>query len=175
MNGVESGVGCVEIAYSAACKVCNSEHRAEAERRYRGGETYTGIAHWLASVGVSVSIESVRRHMHKHAGIADEVAKRYAEKAAAEAEKAVQRRLSDIEILDDIIESNHRLQKAAQLWAQDVLQERGKLPQPLVQLLQVTASEARQAMKTKRELLGESPVDALADALQELWSGDGES
>jgi hypothetical protein len=146
------------VGYGARCKICNCEYRAEAERMHEEGKSLRAISNWLKSQGVDASVESVRKHMANHFGVLAEAAQRYAEKSAQVFEEAVQKRLSDLEMLDATIQSMFELHQGAKLWLEERVRGKGVYmdAKPMVDLLTGTAAELRQAIKLKAELLGET-------------------
>ncbi|NPV30646.1 MAG: hypothetical protein HPY58_13565 [Firmicutes bacterium] len=164
------------VGYSARCKVCNSPHRVEIEKWVKeGGISAREVARRLAEMGEKISHEAIRRHMLEHFDVTAEAREQY-QKSQEQFERAVQRRLSDIEMLDATIADNFELSQATTAWLKDLIAQRKNPPLALVQLREKLQSEMRQAMKTKQELLGDDSESKLADAmvatldeLQELY------
>lgn len=180
------------VGYNARCKLCNCEHRAEAEKMHEDGASFQQIVDFLAGHGVSLSKPAVKRHFDTHFTPKDEAAKRYYEESEAVMQQAVGKRLSDLEMLDATIERNYRLHMlATDMVAESLTQEqpvflkngrpaldpetyepiKRKIPpaRSVVDLLSGTASEIRQAIKVKQELLGEDSTSAIAEAMAALW------
>jgi len=180
----------MEVGYSARCKICNSEHRAEVERMKEDGASLAEIAVWLKQRGQSVSKAAVHRHFMEHFPVREEVARRYVEQSRAVMEEAVQRRLSELEILDAMIERGYRMHLLAADHIEEavtkefpVLLKNGKplldgefkpvmrkgVPaKQMVDLFTGSISEVRQAIKLKTELLGEDPLSRAATTWAEL-------
>lgn len=55
-----------EVIKKSNCKLCQSEHRAEAEQIWDTKNNYTAIRNFLESKGEKVSITSIRRHILNH-------------------------------------------------------------------------------------------------------------
>ena len=157
------------IGYHKSCKICNCEQRADVEAMRDGGASLQQVVDYLAGYGVALSKPAVKRHFDAHFAPREEAAKRYAEKSAAVMEQAVEKRLTDLEMLDNMILANYGLHAASLSWARDAVHDRAKLPQALVQLITGLSSETRQAMKAQLEILGENAPNAIADALRGLW------
>ncbi|ADQ06495.1 conserved hypothetical protein [Caldicellulosiruptor hydrothermalis 108] len=162
----------MQAGYSARCKVCNSPHRAEIEKWIKEeGISIREVTRRLAEKGEKISHEAIRRHIAEHFNVKDSVKEQY-KKSQEQFEKLVEKQLSDIEILDSIIQSNFELHRATGAWLKELVNQRSKVSLSLVQLHEKTASEIRQAMKTKQELLGNDPLSNVADVLSVLWSED---
>lgn len=152
------------VGYNSRCKLCNCEYRAEAEKLHEEGSSNQQIADFLAGHGVSISKASVRRHFDTHFAPKEEAAKRYYEESQAAMEHAVDRRIEQLNMLDDMIARNNRLHIGASKWAEKRMEDGGAVymdTKPMIDLLTGTASEFRQALKLRAELLGEvedSPI-----------------
>lgn len=185
----------MDVGYSARCKVCNSEHRAEVERRKEQGDSLAVIAEFLRGKGESVSKASVRRHFVEHFPVKQEAAKRYAEQSQTVMTGAIEKRLTDVEMLDELIARSMRMNAAAMKHIDEslnteypMLMKNGKplldaeykpvmrkgIPaKQMVDLFNGTASEVRQALKTKDDLIGDDGDDkptrvVIVDDLDEL-------
>lgn len=162
--------------YSSRCKVCNSQHRVEIEKWAReDGLSPRAISSKLKDeFGEVISYKSIWQHLNEHFDVKSEAREQY-QKSQEQIQKAVQKQLSDIEMLDNIAQSNFELYQGVKTWLEEILKEKAKAPpKSLVDLLSATASEVRQQFKQKQELLGESPekdaLENLADVLKEAWS-----
>lgn len=161
------------VGYSSQCKVCNSQYRTMIEEWAKTeGLKPRAISERLEKeYNIKISHKSIWRHLNEHFAVKAEVKEQY-QKSQEQFEKLVKKQLSDIEILDSIIQSNFELHRAAGAWLKELMNQRSKVPLSLVQLHEKTASEIRQAMKTKQELLGDDPLSNVADVLSVLWSED---
>ena len=155
--------------YSSRCKVCNSQHRVEIERwAQEDGLSPRAISSKLKEeFGEEISYKSIWQHLNKHFDVKAEVRKQY-QKSQEQYQKVVEKRLSDLEMLDATIADNYDLSQATTAWLNDLIQQRKKIPVSLVQLREKLQSEMRQAMKQKQELLGDDPESKKADAVQSL-------
>ena len=159
------------VGYSARCKICNSPYRAEVEQWIKkDGISTREASRRLADQGERVSHEAIRRHMQEHFDIKAEAREQY-QKSREQMDRFVKKRLSDLEMLDSLMQSNYELHMAGRSWVDEVVRQRGKLPQALVQLVTGTASEIRAAMKTKQEMLGEDTASQMAETWSELIAG----
>ena len=162
--------------YSSRCKVCNSQHRVEIEKWAKeDGLSPRAISSKLKDeFDEVISYKSIWQHLNEHFDVKSEAREQY-QKSQEQIQKAVQKQLSDIEMLDSIAQSNYELYQGVKAWLEEILKEKTKAPpKSLVDLLSATASEVRQQFKQKQELLGESPekdaLENLADVLKEAWS-----
>lgn len=153
--------------YSARCKVCNSPHRAQIETWLAEGLSPRAISAKLAALGEQISHNSIWQHRREHFDVAAEAARIYTE-AQARLDAAAQKRISDIQRLDDLIARNDELHRKALAWAATIVETQDKLPKALVDLIAATGSEVRQAIRTKLDLLGDDPASRQADAIQTL-------
>lgn len=161
------------VGYSARCKVCNSPRRAEVEKWVKEeGISVREAARRLAEHGEKISHEAIRKHMIEHFDIKAEAREQY-QRSKEQMQQLVEKRVSDIEMLDEIARGSFELNKAARAWLQELVQERNKkIPKALVDLISTTAAEVRQHLKAKQELLGGDPANDIADALRTLWGDD---
>jgi len=169
------------------CKVCHSPHRAQIEQWVKqDGVRYREVERRLAEMGESISNPAIGRHFREHFDVPAAVREQY-QQSQAVMQEAVEKRLSDLEILDSVIQGNHSLHQQARAWLTDILKPQEepaerRVPRPpmsLVALHEKTAAEIRQAMRTKLELLGDDPASKQADALdhltnilQAVWVGE---
>lgn len=161
------------VGYSARCKVCNSPRRAEVEKWVKDeGISVREAARRLTEQGEKISHEAIRKHMLEHFDVKAEAREQY-QKSREQMQRLVEKRVSDIEMLDDIAYGSYELNRAARAWLHDLVRERNrKIPKALVDLISTTAAEVRQHLKAKQELLGEDPANDIADALRTLWGDD---
>ncbi|WP_156900252.1 hypothetical protein [Alicyclobacillus contaminans] len=140
------------------------------------------IADFMAEHGVTLSKVAVKRHFDTHFPVRDEVAKRYAEQSEAVLQEAVEKRLSDLELLDSMIERAYRMNALADDHIKEAVSteypvtlkngrpmldaeykpvmRKGVPAKQMVDLFNGSMAEFRQALKLKAELLGESNGDA---------------
>lgn len=147
------------VGYNSRCKLCNCEYRTEAEKLHEDGASLQQVTDFLTNHNVSISKASVRRHFDTHFAPKDEAAKRYHEQSNQLMEEAVEKRLTDLQLLDATIQSNYELHQGAKSWLKQRVEHEGVFmdAKPMVDLLTGTSSEIRQAIKLKSELLGEDP------------------
>lgn len=155
--------------YSSQCKVCNSQHRVEIEKwaKEKGLSSREISTKLKEKYGEKISHKSIWWHLKEHYDIKAEVREIY-QKSKEQYQKNVDKQLSDIEMLDTTIADNFGLSQATTAWLNDLINEREKIPLPLVQLREKLQSEMRQAIKQKQELLGDDPESKKADAVQSL-------
>lgn len=160
--------------YSARCKVCNSPHRALIEKwAKQDGLSPRAISDKLREeFQESISHKSIWRHLNEHFDVKAEAREQY-QRSQEQFQEAVKKRLTDIEMLDSIIQGNFELHQAAKAWLDDLLNGRKRIPKTLVDLLAVTAGEVRQQLKQKQTMLGEDSAERgledLADILRQAW------
>lgn len=166
----------MDVGYATQCKICNCEHRAQVESMRQEGASLQRIVDWLAERELSVSRPAVKRHFDVHFQVKNEVAARYARQSAEVMQQAVEKRLTDLEMLDAMIERNYRMHALATesitdslttdhvVFTQggmpvhdpvtgDIVKRKFPPPKSIVDLAGVSAGEARQAMKLKDDLL----------------------
>jgi len=129
------------------------------------GQSYRAIQQWLKERGLSVSVPSIKNHFDEHFPVQKEAAERYYEQSKAVFEDAVEQRLSEIEMLDRVMAVEYELHQATGAWLAELVKQRVRLPMALVALHEKTASELRQAIKQRAELLGDDPMSRLADGV----------
>lgn len=161
--------------YDARCKVCNSPHRDEIERRYQSGMSALAISRWLASeYGEQISDRSIRNHMAKHFNVREVVQKKYIEKKSENPEERmkvfVEEELDEIAELDSIIRESKELRRIAFSRLHEAVKPR------TVEVWSSTWSsasrEAVRAMKMKMEKLGTTVKDDLVKLLKEMWEDE---
>lgn len=157
--------------YSSRCKLCKSSHRVDAERWVKeDGLSFREVERRLADMGESISNPAIVRHFREHFDVQAEARDQY-EKSKAFLQEAVEKRLSDMEMLDEVIANNHQVNRQTTSWVKKLTKmgkRAPKLPMSLVTLHEKTAAEMRQAIKTKLELLGDDPESKKADAVSSL-------
>ena len=161
------------VGYSARCKVCNSPRRAEVERWVKEeGISVREATRRLAEQGEKISHEAIRKHMLEHFDVKAEAREQY-HRSQEQMRQLAEKRVSDIEMLDEIARGSFELNRAARVWLRELIEQKNpKIPKSLVDLVSTTAAEVRQHLKAKQELLGESPADDIADVLRTLWGDD---
>jgi ATP-dependent Lon protease len=159
--------------YSSRCKVCNSQHRVQIEKwaKEDGLSARVISAKLKEEYGEEISYKSIWQHLNEHFDVKAEVREQY-RKSQEQYQKVVEKRLSDLEMLDATIADNYELSQATTAWLKDLIEKRRKIPLSLVQLREKLQSEMRQAIKQKLELTGDDPLNNVADALRLLWSDD---
>lgn len=157
--------------YSSRCRVCNSPHRVEIEKwcEDEGLSSRAAANRAHKEFNEKINYQSVWNHMSEHFDVKTEAREQY-QKSQQRLQQNVQKRLSDIEMLDSIAQGEYDLHQAAKAWLNDLVVEQKKQPpRSLVALLAVTAGEVRQQLKQKAALLGDDPASDIADALCLLW------
>lgn len=146
------------VGYNSRCKLCNCEKRAEAEQLHEEGASLQQIVDFLSKHDVTLSKAAVKRHFDTHFAPKEEAAKRYYEESQSTMEAVVDKRVEQLHMLDEMIARNYRLHVGASNWAEKQMQGGGIFmdSKPMVDLITGTASEFRQALKLRAELLGES-------------------
>lgn len=171
------------LGYNPRCKLCNCDMRADAEKLHEEGMSLQQIADFLAKHGITLSKAGVKRHFDTHFAPRDETAKRYYEKSVEVMEVAVDNRLTDLEMLDAVMGRQYRLHTLATESIEEsmttefpvMLRNGNPLLDPdnefkpvkrkfppakqIVDLVNGSASEIRQALKLKAELLGDKDPD----------------
>lgn len=160
--------------YSSWCKVCNSQHRVQIERwaKEDGLSSRAISAKLKEEFGEKISYKSIWQHLREHFDVRAEAREQY-QKSQVQLQELAQKRLSDLEMLDAIIQGDFELHQAAKAWLDDLVAERKRIPKTLVDLLAATAAEVRQQLKQKQAMLGEDPTERgledLADILRQAW------
>lgn len=156
----------MRVGYSSRCKVCNSPRRVEIEKwaKEDGLSPRAISARLEREFGEKISYKSIWQHLNEHFDIKAGAREQY-EKSQEQYEKLVQRRLSDVEVLDRTVAENYELSLATTAWLKSLLERRRRIPLSLVQLREKLQSEMRQAIKQKAELLGDDPMSRLADGV----------
>lgn len=154
--------------YSSRCKICNHPRRAEIEQWHLDGASFREIERRLEG---SISFAAIRNHFVEHFNVKEEAALQY-QASQQQLEQAAAQRVSEIQLIDQVIARSAKLNAVAGARIQEHLDRGEKPPKALVDLYGVTAAEIRQHAKTKQELLGETPADDLADVLMKLVEDD---
>ncbi|MFB5192665.1 hypothetical protein [Alicyclobacillus fastidiosus] len=130
---------------------------------HEDGASLQQVVNFLAEHGVTLSKVSVKRHFDTHFAPKEEAAKRYYEESQQAMDTAVDKRVEQLHMLDEMIARNYRLHVGASNWAEEQMSKGGIFmdAKPMVDLLTGTASEFRQALKLRADLLGESQDDSV--------------
>lgn len=163
--------------YSSRCKTCNSSHRLEIEAWHKEGKSAEAIEILLKEAyGEEISCRAIRNHISEHYDVPAAVQEQY-HRSQANLERDAGERISEIQTLDEVVAGKHRLHRTLEkiisnrlegLEESEEIEELPKLPQSYVQLYNGCASEIRQCLKTKQELLGEDSGAKKAQAM-ETW------
>lgn len=156
----------VGVEYSSQCKTCNSARRLEIEAWYVGGEDPRSIEIRLKGLGEEISYNAIRSHMKNHYNVQKAAREKY-HQSQQQLEKDVGARLTDLQILDEIIQDNHIIHSGLRSQIKD-LDNKFTVPIPAVSMLNGVSDAICKAMKTKMEILGEDPESHKADTLLEL-------
>jgi NADPH:quinone reductase-like Zn-dependent oxidoreductase len=152
--------------YSSKCKTCNSARRLEIEARHEEGNSPEEIEVWLKSLGESISYNAIRNHLQAHYNVQEAAREKY-HQSQAQIEKDVVGRLTDLQILDDLIQDGHVIHVGLKEQIKE-LDDKFAVPMPAVQMLNGVAAEICRAIKTKQEILGEDSESRKTDTLLEL-------
>lgn len=153
---------------AAPCILCNHERRIWAEEQVAIGVPVKTVAE-----AIGVHYQSVLRHFRNHYDVAKVLEAKRAELNA----QPIPELVGPVEIvepgargelarLEAIIQRSDQIHALAAKWLDEMLRTGIKPPLPLVQLLQQTASEMRQAIKAKEELLGRDAESRKATAAE---------
>lgn len=115
--------------HSSRCKVCNSPRRALIEKWAKeDGLSLRAISEKLKQeYDEKISHKSIWRHLNEHFDVKAEVREQY-QKSQQQFQKSVEKRLSDIEMLDMTIADNFKLSQATTTWIKELIENRGKIP-----------------------------------------------
>jgi hypothetical protein len=162
--------------YSSRCKTCNSPHRLDIEAWHEEGLSDRAIEARLESeFGEKISHVSLWNHFLEHYDVQSEVREQYYQ-SQLNLENEAQERVSEIQILDDVVQGKYRLHQRLDRLIGNRLAgledgppiELPKLPLSYVSLYTGCASEIRQTLKQKQEMLGEDPTSKEAATWTEL-------
>ncbi len=165
--------------YSTRCKTCNSPNRLQIEAWKHEGLSSAAISLKLRELNESISERALDNHFAEHYDVKPEVRETYY-KSQAQLELNAQAAVKEIQILDTMVIDKFNLhQKVSRILdarlkgledpapsEDDMLQDLPKLPMAYVSLLNGSAAEIRQCLKTKQELLGDDSETKKAQALQ---------
>lgn len=154
--------------YASRCKVCNSPHRVEIELwAKRDGLSSREIASkMLSEFDEKVSHTAVATHLSEHYDVKAEARDQYYQ-SKENIKTDAAKRLSDLEILDAIIQDNHIIRSGL---TEQIKEQSNKMgvPMPAVTMLTGVSSEICRAIKTKQEILGEDPASKGAETFLDL-------
>lgn len=157
--------------YSSRCKTCNSPHRTQIEKWKEDGMSTLQISLKLREMGEPISCPALENHFAEHYDVQAEVREQYYRSQAA-LQQAAGERVSEIQALDELVSSRlmlHRmLERILASRLADPEDDLPKLPMAYVSLYTGCASEIRQCLKTRQELLGDDPDSRKASSLAEL-------
>ena len=163
--------------YSSRCKACNSPLRLQIERwKVKDGLKTTEISLRLKEMGEPISRPALDNHFAEHYDVQSEVQEQYNQSQVALSQAAGER-VTEIQILDDVVTGKRTLHQKLEKILTNRLngledtkepRELPKIPQAYVSLYVGCASEIRQFLKTKQELLGEDAGAKKAKAM-ETW------
>lgn len=156
--------------YSAKCKTCNSARRLEIEAWHEAGDSAQAIEIKLKSLGEEISHTAILKHLNNHYNVQEAAREKY-HQSQQQLEKDVGARLTDLQILDELIQDNHIVHSGLRAQIKD-LADKFSVPMPAVAMLNGVSDSICKAMKTKQELLGEDGTSKQADALQTLSEAD---
>ena len=183
----------MKVGYSEKCTICNSEHRAIVEKwAAEEGLSPRVIATKLNDeYGFEVGYKAIWRHLKNHFNVDAEAAERYGDnpdfkppEPGSEAEtqyrksrgymdEAANKRIKDINRLDEVAEINFKLHKETDKKLRDLMaaakknkNKRPDIPKTLVDLHSNTASEMRQALKAKMDILKVDTPEKNSDAIR---------
>ena len=154
------------VEYSPLCKTCNSARRLEIEAWCVGGEDPRAVEIRLKGLGEEISYNAIRSHMKNHYKVQEAAREKY-HQSQLQIDHDVAKRLSDLEILDELIQDNHIIHSGLRSQIKD-LDNTFSVPMPAVAMLNGVSDSICKAMKTKQELLGEDGQAKQADAIESL-------
>ena len=168
----------IRIGYGSNCKLCNHPRRAEMELLVKEqGMSMRGLQRKLTAEGYSISVPSVCKHFREHFDVKT-VAKEQYEESKDNAKKLADKRVSDMEKLDQIIDSEYEMHQGVINWVNKLVGKikrpedisTMKIPKSFTTLLATSAAEIRQNIRQKYELLGEGDGGGdLAEILAAAW------
>lgn len=133
--------------YSSRCRACNSERRAEIDRRLLAGESARAVAEWLSSAGEKLSYVALANHKASHLDVPAEAAK-IVEAASPAFDAAVRKVVADVAVLDEVASIGLRVARALEPAVSS-----GKITQPVATAFGAALSNARAAVTERHELL----------------------
>lgn len=153
--------------YSSKCKTCNSSHRLEIEAWHeKEGLSPEAIEIRLKSLGESISYRAISNHFVNHYNVQAEAREAY-HQSQEQIQKDATGRLTDLQILDELIQDNHVIHSGLRKQIKD-LENKFSVPLPAVQMMSGVSAEICRAIKTKQEILGEDPGSKGAETFLEL-------
>jgi hypothetical protein len=153
--------------YSTKCKTCNSHIRLEIESWHvKEGKDFITISLKLRERGIEISDRAIAAHFNNHYNIQKEAKEQYI-LSQEQIKEDVAIRLSDLEILDGLIQGNNIIHIGLRKQITD-LQNKFSVPMPAVTMLNGVSDSICKAMKTKQELLGETTGDKMVSVIESL-------
>lgn len=152
--------------YSAKCKTCNSARRLEIEAWHEEGDSAQAIEIKLKTLGEEISHTAILKHLNNHYNVQEAAREKY-HQSQQQLEKDVGARLTDLQILDELIQDNHIIHSGLRSQIKD-LDDKFSVPMPAVAMLNGVSDALCKAMKTKQELLGEDSGSHTATSFLEL-------
>src|SRR5690606_37372945 len=108
-------------------------------------------ARLLEQYDEKISHKSIWQHMTEHFDVRAEAREQY-QKSKQQMDRLVQKQLSEIEMLDNVMAVEYELHQATGTWLKELVEKRARLPMAVVALHKETAAELRQAANAKAEL-----------------------
>ncbi len=154
--------------YATRCKACNSPHRLKIEYWHeKDGLSNRAIqAKLKAEFGEDISSVAIGNHLVEHYNVQADAREKYYQ-SQGQIEKDASGRLTDLQILDELIQDNHIIHTGLRAQLKD-LSNKLSVPLPAVQMLNGVSAEICRAIKTKQEILGEDPGSRGAETFLEL-------
>lgn len=87
---------------SSRCRACNSDHRAEIDRRLAEKQSPRKVSAWLQAQGERISHVGIDAHRANHLPVLREARERIAAAGTAALEAAVQKVVADVSLLDEL-------------------------------------------------------------------------
>lgn len=153
------------------CRICSSQYRLDVERLAAQGMSQQRISDWLSDRGISISRESIRRHLRHHISVAEIVRDAYVAREA-EAIQPVDENTTDLERLAGYIERATRLERALAQHIGDCLAAGRSPAMAVVHAHETCVNGLRQAIKLRDDLAGGSPADDADAILAGLWDAE---
>lgn len=156
--------------YSAKCKTCNSSHRTEIEAWHvKEGMDFIAISLKLRGMGVEISDRALSAHFNNHYNVQTEAREQY-HKSQEQIAQDASERLTDLQILDELIQDNHVIHAGLRAALKGLVDEDKILsvPLPAVQMFNGASAEICRAIKTKQEILGEDGGSKAAETFLDL-------
>jgi hypothetical protein len=131
---------------------------------------FMAISLKLKSMGIIISDRAISAHFNNHYNVQTEAREQY-HQSQQNLDEAANVRLSDIQILDELIQDGHIIHSGLRKQIKE-LTNKFSVPLPAVTMLNGVAGEICRAIKTKQELLGEDAENRKAQAMADLSDAD---